>query len=184
MITRLFYCINICWVLGRCLNTRPCGLVALGSNSFFRTNKFCYMKNHVWSLYLTLEKHCLCETELPENILFEPHHEKTRFCHICEQQSHISSWASAEQAGLSLDWLQTPKTVFLWWGSNEPAHGKRILIIETYSNISEKPAQLPITYHRGVVSLSKTLYSPKVLVNYPGSGGSIPTWLKNCWLGR
>ena len=35
-----------------------------------------------------------------------------------------------------------------------------------------------------VVSLSKTLYSPKLLVNYPGSGGSVPTWLKNCWLGR
>ena len=28
---------------------------------------------------------------------------------------------------------------------------------------------------RGVVSLSKTLYSPKVLDNYPGSGGSVPT---------
>ena len=28
------------------------------------------------------------------------------------------------------------------------------------------------TYRRRVVSLSKTLYSPKVLVNYPGSGGS------------
>ena len=25
------------------------------------------------------------------------------------------------------------------------------------------------------VSLSKTLYSPKVLVNYPGSDGSVPT---------
>ena len=31
------------------------------------------------------------------------------------------------------------------------------------------------TYLRRVVSLSKTLYSPKVLVNYPGSGGSVPT---------
>ena len=31
------------------------------------------------------------------------------------------------------------------------------------------------TYCRRVVSLSKTLYSPKVLVNYPGSGGSVPT---------
>ena len=31
------------------------------------------------------------------------------------------------------------------------------------------------TYHRRVVSLSKTLYSPKVLVNYPGSDGSVPT---------
>ena len=39
------------------------------------------------------------------------------------------------------------------------------------------------TYRRRVVSLSKTLYSPKVLVNYPGSDGSVPTWLKNCWLG-
>ena len=40
------------------------------------------------------------------------------------------------------------------------------------------------TYRRRVVSLSKTLYSPKVLVNYPGSDGSVPTWLKNCWQGR
>ena len=31
------------------------------------------------------------------------------------------------------------------------------------------------TYRRRVVSLSKTLYSTKVLVNYPGSGGSVPT---------
>ena len=31
------------------------------------------------------------------------------------------------------------------------------------------------TYRGRVVSLSKTLYSPKVLVNYPGSGGSVPT---------
>ena len=31
------------------------------------------------------------------------------------------------------------------------------------------------TYRRRVVSLSKTLYSPKVMVNYPGSDGSVPT---------
>ena len=31
------------------------------------------------------------------------------------------------------------------------------------------------TYRRRVVSLSKTLYSPKELVNYPGSDGSVPT---------
>ena len=31
------------------------------------------------------------------------------------------------------------------------------------------------TYCRRVVSLSKTLYSPKVLVNYPGSDSSVPT---------
>ena len=30
------------------------------------------------------------------------------------------------------------------------------------------------TYRRRVVSLSKTLYSPKVLVNYPGSSASVP----------
>ena len=39
------------------------------------------------------------------------------------------------------------------------------------------------TYRRRVVSLSKTLDSPKVLVNYPGSDGSVPTWLKKWWLG-
>ena len=31
------------------------------------------------------------------------------------------------------------------------------------------------TYRRRDVSLSKTLYSPKVLVNYPGSGGPVST---------
>ena len=31
---------------------------------------------------------------------------------------------------------------------------------------------------------SVSIYSPKVLVNFPGSDGSVPTWLKNCWLGR
>ena len=40
-------------------------------------------------------------------------------------------------------------------------------VIEIHSNIE--------TYRRRVVSLSKTLYSPKVLVNYPGSDGSVPT---------
>ena len=38
-------------------------------------------------------------------------------------------------------------------------------------------------YRCRVVSLSKTLYSPKVLVNYPGSGGSVPTWLKKLLTG-
>ena len=36
------------------------------------------------------------------------------------------------------------------------------------------------TYCRRGLSLSKTLYSPKVLVNYTGSGGSVPTLMKNC----
>ena len=53
------------------------------------------------------------------------------------------------------------------------------------SRVSDSGARGPgfETYRRRVVSLSKTLYSPKVLVNYPGSDGSVPTWLKNCWLG-
>ena len=52
--------------------------------------------------------------------------------------------------------------------------------------VSDSGARSPgfETYRRRVVSLSKTLYSPKVLVNYPGSDGSVPKWLKNCWLGR
>ena len=36
----------------------------------------------------------------------------------------------------------------------------------------------------GTLSLNSNKISPKVLVNYPGSDGSVPTWLKNCWLGR
>ena len=39
------------------------------------------------------------------------------------------------------------------------------------------------TYLRRVVSLSKTLYSLKVLVNYPGSSGSVPTWQKKLLTG-
>ena len=38
------------------------------------------------------------------------------------------------------------------------------------------------TYLRRVVFLSKTLYSPKVLVNYTGSGGSVPTWKIVDWV--
>ena len=47
---------------------------------------------------------------------------------------------------------------------------------EFYSRASVLQYRLRFeTYRRRVVSLSKTLYSPKVLVNYPGSGGSVPT---------
>ena len=43
--------------------------------------------------------------------------------------------------------------------------------------VSDSGARSPgfETYRRRVVSLSKTLHSPKVLVNYPGSDGSVPT---------
>ena len=54
------------------------------------------------------------------------------------------------------------KDVFRWWLSGRVSDsGARGRGFETYC--------------RRVVSLSKTLYSPKVLVNYPGSGGSVPT---------
>ena len=41
--------------------------------------------------------------------------------------------------------------------------------------VSTPVATVSKTYRRRVVSLSKTLYSQKVLVNYPGSDGSVPT---------
>ena len=74
------------------------------------------------------------------------------------------------------DWLS------FCWGSNSEIGGARWLS----GSVSDSGARGPgfETYLRRVVSLSKTLYSPKVLVNYPGSDGSVPTWLKNCWLGR
>ena len=64
--------------------------------------------------------------------------------------------------------------------------GARWLSGRVSGRVSDSGARGPgfETYRRRVVSLSKTLYSPKVLVNYPGSDGSVPIWLKNCWLGR
>ena len=68
-------------------------------------------------------------------------------------------------------------------GHIQPSPSERGRRIEQNGN-SPPSLHLLQEKHRRVVSLSKTLYSPKVLVNYPGSDGSIPTWLKNCWLGR
>ena len=66
-------------------------------------------------------------------------------------------------------------TLIMWPGPFE--RGARWLS----GRVSDSGARGPgfETYLRRVVSLSKTLYSPKVLVNYPGSDGSVPTWLKN-----
>ena len=52
-----------------------------------------------------------------------------------------------------------------------------LLLVAFSSRVSDSGARGPgfETYRRRVVSLSKTLYSPKVLVNYPGSDGSVPT---------
>ena len=102
----------------------------------------------------------------------------------------------AVQAGLSLPWSQTPKTGFLVTRLNiimllftvycfrkvlHLSWGARWLS----GRVSDSGARGPgfETYHRRVVSLSKTLYSPKVLVTYPGSDGSVPIWLKKLLTG-
>ena len=60
-----------------------------------------------------------------------------------------------------------------WVGYSMGIRGARWLS----GRVSDSGARGPgfETYRRRVVSLSKTLYSPKVLVNYPGSDGSVPT---------
>ena len=89
----------------------------------------------------------------------------------------------AERASLSLTWSQTTEDRF----SHDEAHAimhpkywKPILFRGARwlsGRVSDSGARGPgfETYRRRVVSLSKTLYSPKVLVNYPGSDGSVPT---------
>ena len=63
--------------------------------------------------------------------------------------------------------------VHLFWVYSSCDWGARWLS----GRVSDSGARGPgfETYRRRVVSLSKTLYSPKVLVNYPGSDGSVPT---------
>ena len=66
--------------------------------------------------------------------------------------------------------------IWIQWFSQNICWGARWLS----GRVSDSGARGPgfETYLRRVVSLSKTLYSQKVLVNYPGSDGSVPTWLK------
>ena len=80
------------------------------------------------------------------------------------------------------------KNLKIFSGSKKPMTlklGVQHLVLEYYQDwgarwlsgrVSDSGARGPgfETYRRRVVSLSKTLYSPKVLVNYPGSDGSIP----------
>ena len=83
--------------------------------------------------------------------------------------------------------LQTFSWVMYWQGvGGKLSRAVYLAPPPRISGVSDSGARGPgfETYRCRVVSLSKTLYSPKVLVNYPGSGGSVPTWLKNCWLGR
>ena len=119
---------------------------------------------------------------------------------LSAQRRLWSDWADA-QADLSLRWAQKS---FCWVCHEVAQNASSSSLCSTYTfhhifyishrggarwlsgRVSDSGARGPgfETYRRRVVSLSKTLYSPKVLVNYPGSDGSVPTWLKNCWLGR
>ena len=78
---------------------------------------------------------------------------------VCENQAR--NW-------LSYSKLQTPRQLHTLIKKG----GARWLS----GRVSDSGARGPgfETYRRRVVSLSKTLYSPKVLVNYPGSDGSVP----------
>ena len=85
---------------------------------------------------------------------------------------------------LNIDKLRSPsafgsaKVVKPWISTlskcpvSRPVGGARWLS----GRVSDSGARGPgFETYRRVVSLSKTLYSPKVLVNYPGSDGSVPT---------
>ena len=92
----------------------------------------------------------------------------------------------AAQAGLCLAWLETPEDTFCRVVAQMYVVLARIVANQNTSTywrarwlsgrVSDSGARGPgfETYRRRVVSLSKTLYSPKVLVNYPGSDGSVP----------
>ena len=81
---------------------------------------------------------------------FEPPPDKTNKM-TCTQQRLRSAWATSQSDQRGARWLSGRVSDF---GARGPGFE---------------------TYRRRVVSLSKTLYSPKVLVNYPGSDGSVPT---------
>ena len=110
---------------------------------------------------------------------------------MCAQQRLRSAWASAQsdQSSLCAQWVAKDPS-FLHTDSEDSDETGRMPRLRGARWLSGRVSDSGArgrgfdTYRRRVVSLSKTLYSPKVLVNYPGSGGSVPTWLKNCWLGR
>ena len=93
----------------------------------------------------------------------------------------ISQFSSSQTSGFHYFcltvFLVTNQWVPLFLSHSFPCHkpvrGARWLS----GRVSDSGARGPgfETYRRRVVSLSKTLYSPKVLVNYPGSDGSVPT---------
>ena len=102
-------------------------------------------------------------------------------------------WVHSHFIGFFMTWLISSDTHLLCFSGSVWATSQENLSLGVFrgarwlsGRVSDSGARGPgfETYRRRVVSLSKTLYSPKVLVNYPGSDGSVPIWLKNCWLGR
>ena len=84
--------------------------------------------------------------------------------HHLTQDTCMGDWSIIDSRGL---------VTFLNNGDTLANRGARWLS----GRVSDSGARGPgfETYRRRVVSLSETLYSPKVLVNYPGSDGSGPT---------
>ena len=104
-----------------------------------------------------------------------------KICHVmskpaytkCEQERHKSACTAAQSYqrlcySLPRSFRHIRPLHFL-----DSVRGARWLS----GRVSDSGARGPgfETYRRRVVSLSKTLYSPKVLVNYPGCDGSVPT---------
>ena len=115
---------------------------------------------------------------------------KTRFCDITKSNLWYHKFILWYQTFIL--WYQKFVMIF-WYHKFDFVISLNIFLISRNrgarwlsGRVSDSGARRRVfeTYRRHVVSLSKALYSPKALVNYPGSGGSVPTWLKNCWLGR
>ena len=106
----------------------------------------------------------------------------------CDQTGRMPSliWVFGWRTGLFVGFVMWRLIFLIFWMYTASSFKSVLVLIWFSGRVSDSGARGRgfETYHRRVVSLSKTLYSPKVLVNYPGSDGSVPTWLKICWLGR
>ena len=126
------------------------------------------------------QRYAETEDHIELKLYFNARHPQHRFSAQRKMQHLRISWRNP--CIWRLDFCQIIKSCSCFWMDHKSKQGARWLS----GRVSDSGARGPgfETYRRRVVSLSKTLYSPKVLVNYPGSDGSVPTWLKNCWLGR
>ena len=150
-----------------------------------------------------VDKHFL--TSVFFNYRHEPRHDKTNELSVCPAKTQISLGIRPVWTESSLGAWRKLRSLATHWAhsedSDQTGRMPRLILVFTgctvtllvvrgawwlSGRVSDSGARGRgfETYRRCVVSLSKTLYSPEVLVNYPGSGGSVPTWLKNCWLGR